>query len=59
MEQGLSFIVVVALCSIAMFVVNSPLLFLITFFSGSSYLVIRGKKMGWRLPKNIKDTHSW
>jgi hypothetical protein len=59
MEQGLSFIAVVTLCTLAMFVFNSPLLFLIAFFSGSTYLVIRGKKMGWRLPKNIRDTHSW
>lgn len=59
MEQGLSFIVVIVLCVITMFVFNSPLLFLVTFFGGSSYLVLRGKKMGWRLPKNIKNTHSW
>lgn len=59
MEQGLSFIAVVTLCTVAMFVFNSPLLFIITFFSGSTYLVVRGKKMGWKLPKNIKDTHSW
>ena len=58
MEQGLSFIAVVTLCTVAMFIFNSPLLFIITFFSGSTYLVIRGKKMGWKLPKNMKDTHS-
>jgi hypothetical protein len=39
MEQGLSFIAVVTLCS--------------------SYLVVRGRQKGWRLPKNIKDTHKW
>jgi hypothetical protein len=59
MEQGLSFIAVVTLCSLAMFVLNSPIIFLITFTLGSSYLVIRGKQKGWRLPKNIKDTHQW
>jgi hypothetical protein len=57
MEQGLSFIAVVALCMVVLFVFNSPLLFLITFLLGSSYLVLRGRKKGWRLPKNIKETH--
>ena len=57
MEQGLSFITVVALCAVVLFVFNSPLLFLITFLLGSSYLVLRGRKKGWRLPKNIKETH--
>ena len=57
MEQGLSFIAVVALCVVVLFVFNSPSLFLITFLLGSSYLVLRGRKKGWRLPKNIKETH--
>jgi hypothetical protein len=57
MEQGLSFIAVIVLCTIAMFVFNSPLMFLASFIGGSTYLVIRGRKKGWRLPKNIKDTH--
>ncbi len=57
MEQGLSFIAVIVLCMIAMFVFNSPLMFLASFIGGSTYLVIRGRKKGWRLPKNIKDTH--
>jgi hypothetical protein len=59
MEQGLSFIVVVTLCNLAIFVLNSPIIFLITFLLGSSYLVVRGKQKGWKLPKNIKDTHQW
>ena len=59
MEQGLSFIAVVTLCSLAMFVLNSPIVFLITFVLGSGYLVVRGKQKGWKLPKNIKDTHQW
>jgi len=57
MEQGLSFIAVIVLCTISMFVFNSPLMFLTSFVGGSTYLVIRGRKKGWRLPKNIKDTH--
>jgi hypothetical protein len=59
MEQGLSFIAVITLCSLAMFVLNSPIAFLIMFVLGSSYLVVRGRQKGWRLPKNIKDTHKW
>jgi hypothetical protein len=57
MEQGLSFIAVVAVCSIAMFVFNSPTMFLTSFIIGCSYLVLRGRKKGWRLPKDIKNTH--
>ena len=50
MEQGLSFIAVIVLCTIAMFVFNSPLMFLTSFIGGSSYLVIRGRKKGWMWP---------
>jgi len=27
------------------------------FFGGATFMVLQGKKHGWRLPKNIKDTH--
>jgi len=47
MEQGLSFIAVIILCMVAMFVFNSPLMFLSLFIGGSSYLVIKGIKKGW------------
>ena len=47
MEQGLSFIAVIVLCTIAMFVFNSPLMFLTFFIGGCSYLIIRGRKKGW------------
>ena len=47
MEQGLSFIAVIVICTIAMFVFNSPLMFLASFIGGSTYLVIRGRKKGW------------
>ena len=50
MEQGLTFIAVIVLCTIAMFVFNSPLMFLTSFIGGSSYLVIRGRKKGWKWP---------
>ena len=45
-EQGFSFISVVALCMIGI-VINSPTWFLGAFTIGCSYLLIRGKKMGW------------
>ena len=51
MEQGLSFIAVVALCSVAMFVFYSPALYLVTFFGGATYLLLRGKNKGWAWPK--------
>jgi hypothetical protein len=47
MEQGLSFIAVIVLCTIAMFVFNSPLMFLTSFIGGGTYLVIMGKRKNW------------
>ena len=56
MEQGLSFIFVIMICAVAI-VLNSPIMFLTSFILGCGYLVIRGRKKGWKLPKNIKNTH--
>lgn len=58
MEQAISFLLVVTIASTSL-LLNLPLLFLISFIGGCAYLVIRGKKKGWKLPKDIKDTHSW
>jgi hypothetical protein len=49
MEQALSFIVLITLLVIIISI-KSPILFLITFFGGSTYLLIRGKKQGWKWP---------
>jgi hypothetical protein len=46
MEQGFSFISVVALCMIGI-AINSPMWFLSTFIIGCAYLLFRGKKKGW------------
>jgi threonine/homoserine/homoserine lactone efflux protein len=50
MEQALSFIALFTLLIIFM-ITESPILFLITFFGGGTYLGFRGKKMGWSWPK--------
>jgi threonine/homoserine/homoserine lactone efflux protein len=47
MEQGLSFLVLIALLMITLFVIKSPILFLTIFLGGATYLVLRGKKKGW------------
>jgi hypothetical protein len=47
MEQGLSFIGVITLCSLAIFLAHSPFMFLTFFTVGSTYLLIRGKRKGW------------
>ena len=57
MEQIFSFLITIILCSVSILVIQSPLLFLITFILGVGYQVIRGRKKGWKLPKDIKDTH--
>jgi hypothetical protein len=51
MEQFLSFIVVIALLMVTMFVLNSPTLFLVSFFGGVTYLILRGRKQGWVWPR--------
>ena len=57
MEQILSFLLTIILCTVALVVLQSPLLFLISFISGVGYQVIRGRKKGWKLPKDVKNTH--
>lgn len=47
MEQGLSFIAVVSISMIGI-AIDSPIWFLSAFVIGCTYLVIRGKKKGWR-----------
>lgn len=46
MEQGLSFIGVVALIMVGV-LINSPLWTLIAFVLGVGYLHFRGRKKGW------------
>lgn len=50
MEQFLSFMVFLSLLMVAMFVFYSPLLYLLIFFGGVTYLMLRGKKKGWAWP---------
>ena len=57
MEQILSFLLTIILCTVALVVLQNPLLFLISFISGVGYQVIRGRKKGWKLPKDVKNTH--
>ena len=33
------------------------LLWLAIFFGGATFMGLQGRKHGWRLPKNIKETH--
>jgi len=47
MEQGLSFIVVIGICSIMLLHFDSQIGFAISFIVGSLYLLIRGKRKGW------------
>ncbi len=47
MEQGLSFIGVIALCMLMLFYYESPIGFGILFVGGGLYLLLRGKKKGW------------
>ena len=50
MEQGLSFMAVIALCMIGIGMDSSELV-LVSFTLGSIYLLIRGKRKGWKWPK--------
>ena len=57
MEQTLSFILTVIICAVAVIVFNSPSMFLAAFVSGMIYYGVRAKQKGWKLPKDIKNTH--
>ena len=36
-----------------------PLIWIIMFFGGASWYSWQSKKHGWRLPKDIRNTHGW
>ena len=57
MEQTLSFILTVIICTVAVILFDSPSMFLAAFVSGVIYYTVRAKQKGWKLPKFIKDTH--
>ena len=57
MEQLLSFLLTVIFCSVAIIVFNSPSMLLTGFVLGVGYYAIRANQKGWKLPKDIKDTH--
>jgi threonine/homoserine/homoserine lactone efflux protein len=50
MEQFLSFLVLITLLMVTLFVIKSPILFLTIFFGGATYLLLRGKNKGWAWP---------
>ena len=57
MEQTLSFILTVIICTVAVILFDSPSMFLAAFVSGMVYYGVRSKQKGWKLPKQIKETH--
>ena len=58
MEQLLTFVGIIGMLIIAL-LLNSALLFLVSFVGGIAYHVTRGRKKGWSLPKEVKNRHSW
>ena len=50
MEQGLSFMAVIGLCMIGIGMDSSELVS-VAFTFGSLYLLVRGKRKGWKWPK--------
>jgi hypothetical protein len=58
MEQLFTFAGIIFACAFAI-IIGSPILFGISFIGGVVYHVIRGRKKGWSLPKDVKDRHSW
>ena len=50
MEQGWSFMAVIGLCMIGVWM-DSSLFVLGVFTLGSIYLLVRGKRKGWKWPK--------
>lgn len=58
MEQLFTFAGIILMLIVTL-LINSALLFLVSFVGGVAYHVIRGRKKGWTLPKEVKDRHSW
>ena len=58
MEQLFTFIGIIFACVLAV-IMESPVLFGVSFAGGVLYHVLRGKIKGWSLPKDVKDRHSW
>lgn len=58
MEELLIFLLFIGLVIFAT-LISSGILILTVFTIFTTYRVIRGKIKGWKLPKDIKDTHSW
>ena len=58
MEELLIFLLFIGLVIFAT-LISSGILILTVFIIFTAYRVIRGKIKGWKLPKDIKDTHSW
>jgi len=50
MEQLLSFLLLIGLLMVILFIIQSPLLFLATFFTGAGWVAVRGSKKGWTWP---------
>lgn len=51
MEQGLSFLTFITLLMVVMFVLESPILFLVIFFGGGTYLGMKSRSKGWEWPR--------
>jgi hypothetical protein len=47
MEQGLSFLVLIVLLMISLFVIESSVMFLVVFLVGGTYLGMRGRNKNW------------
>ena len=58
MDELLIFLLFIGLVIFAT-LISSGILILTVFIIFTAYRVIRGKIKGWKLPKDIKDTHSW
>lgn len=58
MEQLFTFAGIIFTCTLAI-LVESPILFGVSFAGGVLYHILRGKIKGWSLPKDVKDRHSW
>jgi len=66
-EQWLLFVLIIAYLNVFFYIFEYnmrtdwryPTMWLVQFFGLATLFGIRMRKKGWKLPKNIKDTHSW
>lgn len=63
--QAIGFVILIVVLNVYWIVLQDEMstnawisgLWLVLFFGGATFMGLQGRKHGWKLPKNIKETH--